>query len=172
MCAARTHPIYSVTLMRFGPAAAFAGDFFAGDFFALPPLPIGPPPKSLEPNCRVRGPGHSACVRFLARNMSAEAAERTKDLRELRLSGGMHGGVWGELKALLVMTPRRSLMLGGMAELTREAARRRRHENAISDETRAAPAPMISAPSSSHAFITSPTCPAAAARARALKRRV
>ena len=100
-------------------------------------LPIGPPPKTLEPICRIKSPGHTACVRFLAQHMAAESLERTKDMRELRLSGGMQGGVWGELKALLVMTPRRSLMLGGLRQLAGEAkhrellaARAHEHESA------------------------------------------
>ena len=83
-------------------------------------LPAGPPPKTAEPICMLRSPGHSARVRFLAQYMARLNQEATADMRELRLSGGMHGGVWGELKALLVMTPQRLLMLGGLKELMGE----------------------------------------------------
>lgn len=62
-------------------------------------------------------------MRFLTRRLADQSSARTADMRELRLSGGMDDGVWGQLKALLVMTPRRALMLGGMEELHMEERR-------------------------------------------------
>ena len=110
------------------------------------PLPIGPPPKSVEPHCRIRSSGHTAVVRFLAQHMAKTVQERTSDMRELRLSGGMNGGVWGELKALLVMTPRRSLMLGGMKELYQEEILRQRRASDAEGNTDSADAIAALAP--------------------------
>ena len=86
-----------------------------------PPLPIGPPPKREEPSCVVRPRGFTHCVRHLGSYLARQAADATADLRDLGLNGGMFGGVWGELKTLLVMSPRRALMLGGLEELQEEA---------------------------------------------------
>ena len=96
------------------------------------PLPIGPPPKSFAAMCQPKGGLKFALIRGLARALQKQALDETKELRSYGLSGGMHGGVWGELKALLVMTPRRSLMLGGMSALAQEADRRQR--SAVTDE--------------------------------------
>ena len=83
-------------------------------------------PKSLAALCRPQLSSNAAWVRYLARRMVEQSEERTADLRELELAGGMHGGVWGELKALLVMTPRRALMYGGIEALRAEEARAKR----------------------------------------------
>ena len=89
----------------------------------MPPVPMIGPPRSLEPLCRPTILGLAAPMRQIAKSV-ADAAASQLNLADLKLSGGMYDGVWGELKALLVMTPRRQLMHGGMAALAHEEAKR------------------------------------------------
>ena len=89
-----------------------------------PPLPLSSAPAvGREPACHRRLPGHAARIRSLAARIAHQSAARTSELADLKLQGGMHAGVWGEVKALLEMTPQRALLHGGMAALAAEAQR-------------------------------------------------
>ena len=95
-------------------------------------LPMLGPPRSLEPLCRPLILGHAKAMRQVAAAMADEIGQRNADeLADLNLQGGLRGGEWGELKALLVMTPRRTLMRGGVAALAREERARQGHETNV-----------------------------------------
>ena len=95
-------------------------------------LPLIGPPRSLEPLCRPLILGHAKAMRQVTAAMADEIGQRDADeLADLNLQGGLRGGEWGELKALLVMTPRRTLMRGGVAALAHEERARQGHETNV-----------------------------------------
>ena len=97
-------------------ATAARGD--AGSY----PLPMLGPPRRLEASCRANVYEHALAIRRTASMLAKEQSERSAELAELRMHGGIHDGMWGELKAILVMTPQRLLMHGGMRALRAEQA--------------------------------------------------
>ena len=86
----------------------------------LVPLPQTSAPRQIRFACALRLVGYNERVRYITKAL-AEDYSRASEL----LPGGGHGGptlgtVWAELKAILVLRPRRSLLLGGMAALAAE----------------------------------------------------
>jgi len=88
------------------------------------PLPLMGPPKVLRPLCHPKWNEETFATTFIASRMAGDAARRfqgvydTEDIRAF----GMRG-VCEQFKAILLMTPRRSLLHGGLQELKSEEAR-------------------------------------------------
>jgi len=81
------------------------------------PPPATPPPKILRPRCQPWWPEGRAVISLLVARVAEDAERRFQDLYgESRKPSGVKG-ICNQYKTLLLMTPRRSLLQGGLREL-------------------------------------------------------